>query len=263
MQRKKLIEVALPLDAVNRATTREKLVRHGHPSALHPWRARRPQAAARAVIFAQMVDDPSEYVDELLADRQTRLAVSRELQRLGKSVATEAASPISGRASTAVLPDLVAEAIAHVRRDAIGAGLPDDGEPLRDDGTGATAYAEAVGVYLAFALSRLADRGSTICTWSAERESIRSTFVRQAIPTTWDYAEFNPIPGGAGGFPGAIRWIADSIAGATMNPARIDTPRGVSRATAARSAGNRPCSRTRRSRPGSTFTTCTAALVAP
>ena len=133
--------------------------------------------------------------------------------------------------------DLVAEAIAHVRRDAIGAGLPDDGKPLRDGGTGATAYAEAVDVYLAFALSRLADRGSTICTWSADRESIRSTFVRQAIPMTWDYAELNPIPGGVGGFPGAIRWIADSIAGATVNTARIDTPRGVSQATTARNDG--------------------------
>ena len=121
--------------------------------------------------------------------------------------------------------DLVAEAIAHVRRDAICAGLPDDGKPLRDGGTGSTAYAEAVGVYLAFALSRLADRGSTICTWSAERGSIRNTFVRQAIPMTWDYAELNPMPRGTGGFPGAIRWIADSIAGATVNTARIDTPR--------------------------------------
>ena len=624
MQRRKLIEAALPLDAINRAATREKLVRHGHPSALHLWWARRPQAAARALIFAQMVDDPSEYVDELLEHPQTRFAASREFQRLGNSVATAAASPVSGRGSAAVLPDqvrepddllppqaacrtlrdiavalererlfklldelvqwenttnedvlkrarteihrswrractenenckespgskgnpsvgnlfhpdklpefhdpfagggalpleaqrlglnayasdlnpvavlisktmieipprfahqppvnpdatedqtvvagkwsgaqglaedtryygnwmrdeaerrighlypkveitpeivrerrdlepyerrsltvvawlwartvksphpafadvdvplvssfmlstrrgreayvepvvegrgyrfvvktgkpadvgaarggtrlssrafrcllsdapityeyiddeanagrmkerlmavvlagdrtrtylspmpeaeavarsaepvwkpdtpsrgtwagnaqgrrygfetlgdyftprqlvalttfsdLVAEAVAHVRRDAIGAGLPDDGKPLRDGGTGAAAYAEAVGVYLAFALSRLADRGSTICTWSAERESIRNTFVRQAIPMTWDYAEFNPIPRGTGGFPGAIRWIADSIAGATVNTARIATPRGVVRATAARNDG--------------------------
>ena len=93
MHRRKLIEVALPLDAINRAATREKLVRHGHPSALHPWWARRPQAAARAVIFAQMVDDPSEYVDELLADPQMKLAASRELQRLGEPMATETASP--------------------------------------------------------------------------------------------------------------------------------------------------------------------------
>ena len=109
MQRRKLIEVALPLDAINRAATREKLVRHGHPSALHPWWARRPQAAARAVIFAQMVDDPSEYVDELLADPQMKLAASRELQRLGEPMATETASPESGPGSAAVSPNQVRE----------------------------------------------------------------------------------------------------------------------------------------------------------
>jgi putative DNA methylase len=55
---KKLIEVALPLDAINVASAREKSIRHGHPSTLHLWWARRPLAAARAVIFAQMVNDP-------------------------------------------------------------------------------------------------------------------------------------------------------------------------------------------------------------
>ena len=61
--RKKLIEVALPLDAINEAAAREKSIRHGHPSTLHLWWARRPLAAARAVIFAQMVDDPSARPD--------------------------------------------------------------------------------------------------------------------------------------------------------------------------------------------------------
>ena len=58
---KKLIEVALPLDVINKASAREKSIRHGHPSTLHLWWARRPLAAARAVIFAQMVDDPSSH----------------------------------------------------------------------------------------------------------------------------------------------------------------------------------------------------------
>jgi len=65
---KKLIEVSLPLDAINKAAVREKSIRHGHPSTLHLWWARRPLAAARAVIFAQMVDDPSTYVDVLRSD---------------------------------------------------------------------------------------------------------------------------------------------------------------------------------------------------
>ena len=58
---KKLIEVALPLDLINAASAREKSIRHGHPSTLHLWWARRPLAAARAVLFAQLVDDPSAH----------------------------------------------------------------------------------------------------------------------------------------------------------------------------------------------------------
>ncbi len=69
---KKLIEVALPLEAINKASAREKSIRHGHPSTLHLWWARRPLAAARAVIFSQMVDDPSAYVDVLRADLKLR-----------------------------------------------------------------------------------------------------------------------------------------------------------------------------------------------
>ena len=78
---RKLIEVALPLDAINKAAAREKSIRHGHPSTLHLWWARRPLAAARAVLFAQMVDDPSEYVDVLLSDAAKRRAAQRELKR--------------------------------------------------------------------------------------------------------------------------------------------------------------------------------------
>src|SRR5512137_636816 len=59
--RKKLIEVALPLEAINVASAREKSIRHGHPSTLHLWWARRPLAACRAVLFGQLVDDPSSW----------------------------------------------------------------------------------------------------------------------------------------------------------------------------------------------------------
>ena len=76
--RKKLIEVALPLEAINAASVREKSIRHGHPSTLHLWWARRPLAAARAVLFAQMVDDPSSR-PELFP---TEEAQSQERQRL-------------------------------------------------------------------------------------------------------------------------------------------------------------------------------------
>ncbi len=77
--RKKLIEVALPLEAINIASAREKSIRHGHPSTLHLWWARRPLATARAVIFSQMVDDPSEYVETLLGDPTKKRAAPTEL----------------------------------------------------------------------------------------------------------------------------------------------------------------------------------------
>ncbi len=62
--KKKLIEVSLPLEAINAEASREKSIRHGHPSTLHLYWARRPLAAARAVLFAQLVDDPSSRPDE-------------------------------------------------------------------------------------------------------------------------------------------------------------------------------------------------------
>jgi putative DNA methylase len=80
--KKKLIEVALPLDAINKASAKEKSIRHGHPSTLHLWWARRPLAAARAVIFAQMVDDPSAHSDLF----PTAKAQEKERQRLSRII---------------------------------------------------------------------------------------------------------------------------------------------------------------------------------
>lgn len=78
--KKKLIEVAIPLEAINAASAREKSIRHGHPSTLHLWWARRPLAACRAVLFSQLVDDPSEYFEELLADKKKRAIAEKVLK---------------------------------------------------------------------------------------------------------------------------------------------------------------------------------------
>lgn len=77
---KKLIEVALPLEAINKEAAREKSIRHGHPSTLHLWWSRKPLAAARAVLFASLVDDPSGHPDKF----PTELDQDRERQRLFK-----------------------------------------------------------------------------------------------------------------------------------------------------------------------------------
>jgi len=82
VQKRKLIEVALPLEAINRESAREKSIRHGHPSTLHLWWARRPLAAARAVLFAQLVDDPSSHPEEFPTEELQR----KERERLHKLI---------------------------------------------------------------------------------------------------------------------------------------------------------------------------------
>jgi putative DNA methylase len=100
--------------------------------------------------------------------------------------------------------DLVQDARERVQRDALIAGLPDDPKPLRSGGTAATAYAESVAVYLAFAVSKMTNIGSSIASWMSDRGAFRETFARQAIPMTWDFAEANTFADIGGSFAIAI-----------------------------------------------------------
>jgi len=104
--KRKLIEVALPLEAINREAAREKSIRHGHPSTLHLWWARRPLAACRAVLFAQLVDDPSAHPDRF----PTEEAQEQERQRLFRII--ERLVPWEATQDEAVL----AEAREEIRR---------------------------------------------------------------------------------------------------------------------------------------------------
>jgi putative DNA methylase len=96
--------------------------------------------------------------------------------------------------------DLMQEARERVQRDALQAGLPNDPKPISDGGTGATAYAEAVGVYLGIALSRLADIQNSLCSWENTKTQVRHLFTRQAIPMLWDYGENNVFGRAAGDY---------------------------------------------------------------
>ena len=108
--------------------------------------------------------------------------------------------------------DLVQEAREQVRRDALAVGVSDDSEALRDGGAGATAYAEAVGVYLGVSTSRAADAWSTITSWRNGVEATRGTFARQALPMVWDYAEANPLSSSCGNWCGAcLNWVAEAL----------------------------------------------------
>jgi len=105
----------------------------------------------------------------------------------------------------------VQEAREQVKRDAIQAGLPDDGKPLAEQGAGAAAYADAVAVYLAFAVSKMTNIGSSIASWMSDRGAFRETFARQAIPMTWDFAEANTFADIGGSFSIAIEKGAMAI----------------------------------------------------
>lgn len=112
----------------------------------------------------------------------------------------------------ATFSDLLDEVADHVRADAISAGYPDDGSRLRDGGTSATAYSDAVVTYLAFVINKCADYWSTIATWdNTKGETIRNTFGRQAIPMTWTFAEANPFSASTGSFGLMLRSVVSAI----------------------------------------------------
>lgn len=103
--------------------------------------------------------------------------------------------------------DLVGEAREQVLTDALTAGLP-EGERLEAGGTGASAYADAVAIYLALAVSRQTDRLSSLATWQPVGDKVAHVFTRQAIPMVWDFAEVNPFSGSSGNFYSNVVWVA-------------------------------------------------------
>lgn len=103
--------------------------------------------------------------------------------------------------------DLVSEAQERVRVDAIASGMNDDGVNLADGGSGATAYGQAVGVYLALGVSRLTDICNSLCRWESSKTQVRNLFGRQAIPMVWDYAENNVFGEAAGDFATSLSSI--------------------------------------------------------
>ncbi len=107
--------------------------------------------------------------------------------------------------------DLISEAQKRAEKDAVQAGMENDFIPLSEGGAGATAYGEAVGVYLALVIDKMADYHSSICSWHSSKELIRNTFGRQAIPMTWDYAETNPFSHSAGCFDNMVEWVTKCL----------------------------------------------------
>lgn len=106
------------------------------------------------------------------------------------------------------LSDLVEGARNVALRDALDAGLRADGISLEAGGKGAQAYADAIATYLAFALSRSADYGSTIATWRPKDNAMRSTMPRQAVQMSWDFAEGSPFGTSSAGFSECVDVVA-------------------------------------------------------
>jgi putative DNA methylase len=115
--------------------------------------------------------------------------------------------------------DLITEARAQAHRDAVAAGFADDAIPLRDLGTGAQAYAEAISVYLSFALSRLTDIQNAQCTWEVTKTQVRHLFSRQAIPMVWDFAECGLFARAAGDFAVSLESLLRVLHVGRLTPA--------------------------------------------
>lgn len=113
----------------------------------------------------------------------------------------------------ATFSDLVSDARELIRRDAIAAGIPDDEKPLDAGGTGATAYAEATSVYLAFAVDRSADFWCNLCIWANQpkNELVGHMFSRQAISMAWDFGENNPFSDSGGNFSKNLEYVVRGI----------------------------------------------------
>lgn len=108
--------------------------------------------------------------------------------------------------------DLVQEAREKAIADAKAAGLPDDGQGLAHGGSGATAYGDAVAVYLNFGVNRASDAWSSIVSWRNQVDATRNTFARQALPMVWDYAEANPFSDSCGNWTGnSSDWVWKSL----------------------------------------------------
>ncbi len=114
--------------------------------------------------------------------------------------------------------DLVQQAQARAKQDALAAGLSDENKTLRDGGTAALSYAEAVAVFLGLAIDRMANTLCTIARWTPERQQTVTAFARQAIPMTWDFPEVNPFAGAAGDYVISVEGVIKGISSSTEPP---------------------------------------------
>ena len=169
-------------------------------------RGRRYVSADTAHEKLAIVSDPSNVPQTHLPDEALGFRVQSYGMTMHKKLFTS-------RQLTALttFSELVKEAQQKAESDAHAAGMKNDRAPLAEGGTGSKAYGQAVGVYLAFVVDRMADYHSSICRWDVTREGLTHTFSRQAIPMVWDYAEGNPFCNSTGSFDNMLGWVVRCV----------------------------------------------------
>ena len=157
-------------------------------------------------IDAAFCDKPEDFPDAILPDNP------RDFKTPNYGL-TNYSDLFTNRQLTALttFSDLVAEAQAKAEGDALAAGMADDGVSIADGGSGAKAYGQAVGVYLAFCVDRTADFSTSVSRWAVTNEKAMNCFNKQAIAMTWDYPECNTMGDSVGGFYPIVQYIADCI----------------------------------------------------
>lgn len=164
---------------------------------------------------AAMVNKPDNYPNEALPyDPRNIWCVNYGLNTYDKLFTNRQLTALT------TFSDLVQGAQKKAIDDAVAAGMHNDYISLAEGGTGATAYGQAVGVYLCFIVDKMADYHSSLCSWHNSGEKMRNTFGRQAIPMIWDYAEGNPSSNSSGSFDNMLEWVIKCI---TLFPASTNT----------------------------------------
>lgn len=157
-------------------------------------------------IHAAIVDKPANYPSGVLSGK-SRVNVSL----YGFDETSDLFTPRQLTALT-TFSELVGEAQKKAEADAVAAGMFNGHIALSEGGVGARAYGEAVGIYLAFVVDKLADRNSSTCGWDNSRDGIRNTFGLQAITMTWQYAESNPFCSSSGCISNMLDWVVKCVA---------------------------------------------------
>lgn len=157
-------------------------------------------------INAADVAEPEEAPNTYLPDR----ALSFRVQAYGMD---QHRKLFTSRQLTAMttFAELVAEAQAMAYSDALDAGMPDDNIGIDNGGSGALAYGQAIGVYLAFAVDRLADFSNLVTRWAPTNEKAMNLFSKQSIAMTWDFPEVNVLGNSVGSFEAVLDYVCSCI----------------------------------------------------